>query len=141
MPKSIPPGSRMLPGMGHGYRAAPAGLWRLLVPNDTGCWVWTGSTDGAGYGLVFVHGRNVHVHRLVYRLTRGVDPGDLHVCHSCDNPPCARPAHLFLGTAADNKRDSMKKGRAAGWGRRVGPRNPGTVGLDEYLAALDYADG
>jgi len=59
-----------------------------------------------------LNGKQVLAHRIVYELTTGVDPGDLIVMHSCDNPPCCNPAHLSLGTVAENNRDRKEKGRS-----------------------------
>lgn len=79
----------------------------------TGCWYWDGSRTNLGYGKVYWQGRKWNAHRLACTLLVG-EPGDLHVCHSCDNPGCVNPAHLFLGTARDNARDMVSKGRARG---------------------------
>jgi hypothetical protein len=46
-------------------------------------------------------------------LTRGPIPAGMKVCHHCDNPPCVRPDHLFLGTTKDNAEDMVRKGRNA----------------------------
>lgn len=77
-----------------------------LVPS--GCLEWTGCLNRGGYGRV---GRGQHnASRVAYRLFKG-DPGDLLVCHSCDNPICVNPEHLWLGTPSDNMRDCVSKGR------------------------------
>lgn len=61
-----------------------------------------------------VNHKDIRAHRLAYMTATGIDPGDLCVLHRCDNPPCCNPAHLFLGTVADNARDAVQKGRRRG---------------------------
>lgn len=75
------------------------------------CWLFLGATTRNGYGTLSWNGRLVYAHRLAWTLTNGPIPEGLRVLHSCDNPPCVR--HLFLGTAADNSRDMVAKGRMA----------------------------
>lgn len=91
---------------------APEDLWRwVVVGAEDDCWPWTRWLDRDGYGKIVVVGRAFKPHRLAFQLATGRDPGDQLVCHSCDNPPCCNPAHLFLGTQADNLRDMRTKGR------------------------------
>ena len=81
-------------------------------PDD--CWPWEGRTVGAGYGTIGIGRRgegSMLAHRLAWVLERGPIPKGLNVLHSCDNPPCCNPAHLFLGTQGDNMRDMAAKGR------------------------------
>lgn len=80
------------------------------VKLQPGCWGWLGFTKN-GYGRFAINGTQVYAHRLSYAYWYGVDPGDLLVCHHCDNPPCTNPEHHFLGTHADNNADRDRKGR------------------------------
>ncbi len=86
---------------------------------ETGCWEQSGTDNGKGYGFVDLKHwpewpeRCVQLHRLVYRLCVGPIPDGLCVLHRCDNPPCCRPDHLFLGTDLDNTADKVAKGRQA----------------------------
>lgn len=76
------------------------------------CWTWTGPVDRKGYGLTHnPFSPSSHAHRIAWELTNGPVPAGLVVRHSCDNPPCARPDHLLVGTYADNTRDAVVRGR------------------------------
>lgn len=79
----------------------------------SGCWIWRGLRSSEGYGRVQWQGRVWVASRLAWFLATGEEPGERFVCHSCDNPPCVNPEHLFLGTVLDNYRDSRAKGRTA----------------------------
>lgn len=78
-----------------------------------GCWEWTGGKQAKGYGYLFKRDEEKLTHRRVWAAIYGPIPDGLYVLHRCDNPPCFRPDHLFLGTKADNNRDMVEKGRHA----------------------------
>lgn len=81
---------------------------------DGNCHEWLAGTHPKGYGLLKVYGEGMrYAHRVAWFLETGDWPGDVDVCHTCDNPPCVRFDHLFVGTRSDNMRDCWEKGRHA----------------------------
>ena len=89
-------------------------FWKKVNrPNDepTTCWEFTGAKDDGGYGRFRVMGSLKLAHRVAYTIAYGPFDDTLNVCHTCDNPPCCRPSHLFLGTSRDNRQDAAQKGR------------------------------
>jgi len=83
------------------------------VKKSPGCWVWTGSRLATGYGRLKARGKHYGAHRMAYELTFWAVPSGMCVLHRCDNPPCVRPDHLFLGSNRDNVADKVAKGRQA----------------------------
>jgi len=87
-------------------------FWKYVgPPNADGCREWTGGRNNYGYGTFWLDGRSVKAHRVAHELAVGPIPPGVKVCHSCDNPSCCEPSHLFLGTQSDNVRDSAQKRR------------------------------
>lgn len=77
-----------------------------IVVDGNGCHVWQGVRDRRGYAYMSVDGRNRRLSRYVSHA-----PRDKVACHSCDNPSCVNPSHIFLGTQKDNLQDMASKGR------------------------------
>jgi hypothetical protein len=84
-------------------------FWKS-VDKSGPCWIWTGHRNNRGYGTL---GKN-YAHRYSYEKCCGPIPRGLCVLHRCDNPPCVRPDHLFLGTRKDNALDMSAKRRGSG---------------------------
>lgn len=79
---------------------------------DDECWPWTGHLIRAGYGRLSVKGKSRASHRLAYFIQHGIDPMELPILHSCDNPPCCNWRHLRADTYQSNTLESVAKGRA-----------------------------
>lgn len=76
-----------------------------------GCWYWTAKADV--YGRIQINGKGALTHRVSYELYKGPIPEGLCVLHTCDNPLCVNPDHLWLGTYKDNRIDTVRKNRHA----------------------------
>lgn len=81
----------------------------FALPN--GCIEWTGSRTSRGYGAAHFAGRYQSAHRLSYTAHKGEIEKGKFVCHSCDNPACINPDHLWLGSQQDNMSDKVSKKR------------------------------
>lgn len=91
---------------------------KILLGMLDGCHYWTGQVDSCGYGVFHIKNSKFSAHRISYIINKG-DLKNLLVCHSCDNPSCVNPDHLFLGTHQDNMNDMKRKKRAIGIVRKM----------------------
>jgi hypothetical protein len=114
-------------------------FWRR-VRKDQDCWTWTGPLLQDGYGQIRWNGKTLGAHRAAYQLLVGPVPDHLWVLHTCNNPSCVNPLHLYLGTVEDNNRDRDRAGRQA---RLRGPLNGHDKLTWEKVAEIRtlYADG
>ena len=85
------------------------------IYKSSDCWIYTAGKDWDGYGAFCVTTDGIEfswrAHRYSYQLHKGPIPDSLLVLHSCDNPSCVNPAHLFVGTSKENTHDMIAKGR------------------------------
>lgn len=98
-------------------------FWRKVQKGQPDqCWLWTGGTQGSGYGQFYLAKREpIGAHRYSWMLHNGRDiPRGMHVMHSCDTPLCVNPAHLSVGSPRDNQVDKSMKGRNPGNATRKG---------------------
>ena len=91
-------------------------LFLSKVKKGRKCWLWTGYKMKNGYGVGWHSGlqEKMLAHRLSWIIYNERAPADMCDCHTCDNPGCVNPKHLFLGTRSDNMQDCSRKGRLGG---------------------------
>ena len=109
-------------------------LEQMSMPEpNSGCLLWLGAIGTSGYGKTSYRKKHLSAHRAAYEAFVGQIPLGMHVCHRCDVPLCINPAHLFLGTHAENMLDRDHKGRTLRH-----EKHPGAV-IDMPTAAAIYA--
>lgn len=84
-----------------------------VEPSNFQCWEWRSTFNHNGYGRFHHDGRWLAAHRVAYELVVGIIPAGNVIRHRCDNPKCCNPAHLLVGTTADNAQDAVERGRTA----------------------------
>ena len=81
------------------------------VEKSEDCWIWKGPKMARdGYGIFFAD-KMIRAHRFSYILLKGNIQKNKMICHTCDNRLCVNPNHLYAGTAKDNTRDMVERGR------------------------------
>lgn len=141
------PLSPLASSAGGGFSIPPRMVGKFHRGADDECWPWLQSLDPDGYGNHWNGHTRTRAHREMLRakLGRDIAPGKM-CCHTCDNPKCVNPAHLWEGTCKDNLSDAAKKGRMArgdrhGWvthpeSKPTGDRN-GSRTKPERLPRVD----
>lgn len=88
-------------------------FWRYVSPEpNSGCWLWDGSLDSHGYGTIGRYdGKGLRATHVSLSIAGRPVPDGLLCCHTCDNPPCVNPDHLWAGSPQDNMDDKVAKGR------------------------------
>lgn len=101
-------------------------LWdRIDIQGPNDCWVYLGGRDKEGYGWITHQDRNIATHQLVLGAV------GTFVCHTCDNPPCCNPAHLYVGDPKSNTRDAMER-----HGFHIGEKNGNAKITDDIARAI-----
>jgi len=93
------------------YKPRNINFWDYMDRTESSCWEWKGYRNKDNYGQFQLKGKIRYTHCVAYELAKGAIPEGMEVCHTCDNPPCCNPDHLWLGTHHDNMLDMKRKGR------------------------------
>lgn len=96
------------------YKNTPDTFWERVIKTET-CWIWSRGVSGDGYGRFSLYGKSYSTHTLAYKLHHNIPLyTKVFICHTCDNPLCVKPEHLYHGSYKSNSQDTVKRGRAKG---------------------------
>lgn len=95
----------------HVSERTPANVFKENIQKTDGCWKWLGAKDSDGYGIMTADTKPVKAHRYSYEKHKGHIPEGMWVLHTCDNPECTNPDHLYIGTNKENVKDRMDRKR------------------------------
>jgi hypothetical protein len=109
----------------------PEVLWsKIDVKTEDECWNWKGYKNEDGYGRTWINDCGYYAHRVIYDLVypniitlsapKNTDETGF-ILHTCDNPSCCNPKHLWVGNCSENIADKVKKGRSADFSGDKGP--------------------
>lgn len=114
------------------------------IVTEAGCWLWTGAKAKNGYGSVTHNGRRQSAHKATYEELIGNVPDGNVVMHTCDRKSCVNPAHMRVGSYAENTADMVLKGRQGVRQRKLSQEDVDAVrsmcasGLSQQLVASLY---
>jgi hypothetical protein len=115
----MPRSTRELPAFTEEHKRR---YWAKVNKTDpSGCWMWSGLKSKEGYGRFYFERRRFFAHRISWFWHFGAIPDEVLICHTCDQPSCVRPDHLWVGNDTANIADRHRKGRTAS-GDRHGSR-------------------
>lgn len=98
---------------------------KVDIKGENECWLWIAARFKEGYGAFKLNGQNKKASRVAFVISNGSIPNGMLVCHSCNNPPCCNPKHLFAGSYDDNMKHMIACGRSL-----AGDLNPMRIGGD-----------
>lgn len=120
-------------------RSNPAAAFDTgYVIESSGCWIWVKATSDRGYGVLRVFGRQTRAHRYAYERFVGHIEEGMFICHTCDNPRCVNPDHLYAGTPLENSLDMVAKRRQS---KKITPEQAALIRADtrpDPEIAADY---
>ncbi len=113
-------------------------FWRFVERGEPDeCWEWQGAKDRAGYGWIKHPDRGkLRAARVSFEMHKGPPPDGALICHTCDNPPCINPAHLYAGTSQSNMDDKVLRGRHLAGGGIKGEANQMVTMSDNVVAMV-----